>query len=164
MNGKLRNMTSLYITAPGRILCLYRIGSRVANQMYIGSAGGHFEPEELNDARACVLREAQEELGLTEADLDRLTLRYITLRLKNGEIRQNYYFFATLKDPSRPLASCEGKLEWIEHSRFPTLKMPGSAKHMILHYLHTGQYDSLLYGGVSTAEGASFVPLQEYDD
>ena len=43
MDGKLRNMTSLYLTKDECILCLYRIGSRVANQMYIGSAGGHFE-------------------------------------------------------------------------------------------------------------------------
>jgi len=164
MDGKLRNMTSLYLTAPGRILCLYRMGSRVADKMYIGSAGGHFEPNELNDARACVLREAQEELGLTEADLDGLTMRYITLRLKNGEVRQNYYFFARLKDPARPLASCEGRLEWISHDRFADLKMPGSAKHMILHYLKQGQYDNRLYGGVSTPTGAEFVPLAEYDD
>ena len=90
MDGKLRNMTSLYLTDDTGILCLYRIGSRVADKMYIGSAGGHFEKEELNDARACVLREAREELGIDEKDIPDMKLRYITLRLKNGEIRQNY--------------------------------------------------------------------------
>ena len=72
MDGKLRNMTSLYLTGEQGILCLYRIGSKVANNKYIGSAGGHFEQDELNDARKCVLREMQEELGLTERGLDRL--------------------------------------------------------------------------------------------
>ena len=90
MQGKLRNMTSLYLTKGDSILCLYRIGSRVANHMYIGSAGGHFESDELNDAKKCVLREAWEELGVREDDLEGLKLRYITLRLKNGEVRQNY--------------------------------------------------------------------------
>ena len=89
MDGKLRNMTSLYLVDDSGILCLYRIGSRVANQKYVGSAGGHFEPCELNDARACVLREMQEELGLTESDVEGLRLRYITHRLTGGEIRQN---------------------------------------------------------------------------
>ena len=87
MDGKLRNMTSLYLVNDEGVLCLYRIGSRVANHRYVGSAGGHFEPHELNDAKACVLREAREELGLSQEELEGLKLRYITYRLKNGEIR-----------------------------------------------------------------------------
>ena len=90
MDGKLRNMTSVYFTGELGILCLYRIGSRVANNKFIGAAGGHFGKEELNDPRACVLREMQEELGITDADVIDLRLRYITYRLKDGEIRQNY--------------------------------------------------------------------------
>ena len=62
MDGKLRNMTSLYLVREGEILCLLRRGSRVANNKYIGSCGGHFEKEELNDARACILRDMEEEL------------------------------------------------------------------------------------------------------
>ena len=96
MDGKLRNMTSVYLMGAKGILCLYRIGSRVANNKYIGSAGGHFEKEELNDAGACILREMQEELGLTIDNVVDLRMRYITYRLKDGEIRQNYYFFGRL--------------------------------------------------------------------
>ncbi len=62
-------MTSVYLFDEQGILCLYRIGSRVANNKCVGSAGGHFEPCEVSDARACALRELQEELGLTEADV-----------------------------------------------------------------------------------------------
>ena len=69
MDGKLRNMTSVYLYDEQGILCLYRIGSKVANHKYVGSAGGHFEPEEVSNAKACALRELQEELGLTEADV-----------------------------------------------------------------------------------------------
>ena len=50
MDGKLRNMTSLYIFKDDKVLLLYRQGSRVVNDMWVGSAGGHFEQEELNDA------------------------------------------------------------------------------------------------------------------
>lgn len=64
MDGKLRNMTAVYITCAGRMLLLYRQGSRIVNNLWVGSAGGHFEEFELNDARACALREMEEELGL----------------------------------------------------------------------------------------------------
>ena len=163
MDGKLRNMTSLYLTKDECILCLYRIGSRVANQMYIGSAGGHFESDELNDARKCVLREAYEELGILEEDLIDLKMRYITLRLKNGEVRQNYYFFARLRE-DRELTSTEGQLHWVKFKDIPQLKMPSSAKHMILHYLQQGRFDDKLYAGVSESWGANFSPLSEFDD
>ena len=38
---KLRNMTSVYFVRGEELLCLYRIGSRVANEKYVGAAGGH---------------------------------------------------------------------------------------------------------------------------
>ena len=162
MNMKLRNMTSLYLVEEGRILCLYRVGSRVVSNKYIGSAGGHFEPGELNDPRACVLREMEEELGLTETDVEGLTLRYITLRRMEGEIRQNYYFFGSLKE-EKELSSTEGTLEWIPFERVPELNMPVSAKHMILHYLQKGRLDDVLYGGLTQADGTAFVPLEEFE-
>lgn len=156
-------MTSVYLVDDERILCLYRIGSRVANNLYVGSAGGHFEENELNDARKCVLREMEEELGLTEADVEDLKLRYITLRLKNNEIRQNYYFFARLKG-ERKLSSSEGILEWISFRDAAFLKMPASAKYMMQHYLKTGRFDDKLYGGITRIDGADFIPLEEFED
>ena len=57
---KLRNMAGIYLFNNNKILLLYRQGSKVANQTWIASAGGHFEEYELNDAKACVLREMKE--------------------------------------------------------------------------------------------------------
>ena len=57
MDGKLRHMTSIYLYDDEKMLMLYRIGSRVVNNSYIGTAGGHFENNELNDAKKCILRE-----------------------------------------------------------------------------------------------------------
>ena len=162
MEIRLRNMTSLYITGEKGILCLYRIGSRVADHKYIGSAGGHFENSELNDPRACVLRELREELALEETDLEGLRLRYITHRLKDGEIRQNYYFFASLME-ERDLCSTEGTLEWIPLEKIPELNMPVSAKHMILHYLQKGRFDDALYGGFTGETSTSFAVLKEFE-
>ena len=163
MDGKLRNMTSVYLTGAQGILCLYRIGSKVANNLYIGSAGGHFEQEELNDARACALREMQEELGLTESDVADLKLRYITLRLKNGEIRQNYYFFGKLIS-DKTLQSTEGNLHWFTYEEAEFLHMPASAKHMMLHYLKTGRFDDHLYAGITDEAGTRFVVMKDFED
>jgi len=161
--GKLRNMTSVYLTDSDGILCLYRIGSRVANEMYVGSAGGHFENWELNDAKQCVLREMEEELGLTEADVEDMKLRYVTLRYRGGELRQNYYFFAKL--PKRiPLTSSEGNLHWFTYEQARELRMPVSAKHMMLHYLDKGRFDDQVYAGVTEPGGSRFVPLLEFGD
>ena len=161
MDIRLRNMTSVYLTDEEGILCLYRMGSRVANNLYVGSAGGHFEQDELNDPKACVLREMREELGLTESDIDGLRLRYITHRLKNGEIRQNYYFFARLKE-KRELDSSEGVLRWVPYDDIPNLEMPVSAGHMIRHYLAQGRFTDALYAGITEEDGTKFVQMQEF--
>ena len=158
---KLRNMTSLYLINDQGVLCLYRIGSRVANHKYVGAAGGHFEPDELIDPRACVLREMREELGLEEEQLEDLRLRYITHRLTGGEIRQNYYFFARLKEV-RELSSTEGKLCWVSWEEIPALEMPVSAKHMILHYIREGRYTDHLYAGITEESETHFVAMLEF--
>ena len=162
MDVRLRNMTSLYLVRENAVLCLYRVGSRVVSNRYIGSAGGHFENEELNDPKRCVLRELREELGLTEADLEGLSLRYITHRLMQGEVRQNYYFFARLKS-NRELSSTEGSLRWVSFEELPALPMPVSAKHMILHYLQEGQFNDTLYGGITEESGTAFIPMVEFE-
>lgn len=159
---KLRNMTSVYFVREGEILCLYRIGSRVVGNRYVGAAGGHFEEAELNDPRRCVLREMEEELGLTAEDVSNLTLRYITHRAVKGEIRQNYYFFAELRT-EKELTSSEGNLRWVPYEQIPELSMPVSAKHMILHYLRQGRFDDILYGGITQADGTVFVPMEEFE-
>lgn len=75
MTGKLRNMTSIYLLRNDKILLLYRQGGKVISDVWTGSAGGHFEEFELNDAKTCVLREMNEELGLREDNIRNLSLR-----------------------------------------------------------------------------------------
>lgn len=68
MDGKLRNMAGVYIIDRDKMLLLYRIGSRVVEPSWC-NIGGHMEKEELNDTKAGMLRELNEEIGLTESDL-----------------------------------------------------------------------------------------------
>lgn len=161
MDGRLRCMTGIYLTYRGEFFLLYRQGGSVVSDCYTGTAGGHFEPQELNDARACVLRELYEETGLTEEDIHDLRMRYITLRLKNGEIRQNYYFFAELNAPVE-LKSCEGEIRRFSREELSALPMPESAHQMLMHYLAEGCNTELLYSGAHTERGMVFGPLTEF--
>ncbi len=159
---KLRPMTAIYITRGEKILLLYRIGSRVVGNSYTGSAGGHMEAEEFRSPEACVLRELQEETELTADSLDHLRLRYITMRRKDGEVRQNYYYFAELKDGAFVNDSNEGRLEWHDMNALDGLPMPVTARHVVDHYLQIGRYTDALYGGLTTAEGPVFAELNDF--
>ncbi len=162
MNGKLRNMTSVYIMYESKILLLYRQGGRVVNNVWVASAGGHFEERELNDAKSCVLRELEEELGITENFFKNIELRYITLRRTKDEIRQNYYFFAELKRMDSELTSNEGILKWFDISKLQDLEMPYTAKYVIEHYLDIGAFNSKIYGGIANGERVVFIELPEF--
>ena len=159
---KLRPMTAIYLTRGDKILLLYRMGSRVVGNSYTGSAGGHMEAGEYREPRACVLRELLEETGITGAALDGLALRYIAMRCKNGEIRQNYYYFAELKDGFDVHDSNEGRLEWHNLNALDELPMPVTARHVVDHYLAVGRFDDKLYGGVTTADGPVFAVMDEF--
>ena len=161
---KLRNMTSIYLLHGDEILLLYRRGSRVANNTYISSAGGHFEKDELNDPRRSMLRELKEELGLEETGLENLRLRYITSRLKAGEVRQIYYYFARISDKNLVGENSEGSLQWFPLEEILSLPMPVTAKQMLEHYIALGQYTDELYTGTTTPDGMVFTELKEFED
>ena len=157
---KLRNMTALYFICDNQMLLLYRQGSRVANDVWIGAAGGHIEQNELNDPEACVLRELREELALEREDIQNLELRYITLRYVKGEIRQNYYFFAEIPEGmKRNLTSTEGDLAWFPMEAVKDLPMPYTAKHVVEHYLSIGRHSHALYGGIADGAQVTFTEI-----
>ena len=159
---KLRNMTGIYLSCNRQMLLLYRQGGRVVSNQWIASAGGHFEPDELNDPKACVLRELKEELNLEEDDLTGMRMRYIALRNVNGEIRQNYYFFADLKPEHYTLfTSNEGKCRWVNYAEIMQYDMPLTAKYVMDHYLRVGQYTDDLYSAVNDGTDYRFTEIRE---
>lgn len=142
---KTRNMTSIYLVKDKKMLLLYRIGSRVIKNSYTGTAGGHFEKEELNDPKACVLRELLEETGLGEKDIGN---------------PPKFFYFANLESDIE-VTSNEGMLQWFDFDEVPELDMPFTAKYVVRHYLKTGRKTDLLYGGVAGREGVNFVVMEE---
>ena len=158
----LRNMTSIYIMSNNKMLLLYRVGSRVGGPSWRG-IGGHFEKDELNNPKACVLRELLEETGITENDIGSVKLKYITLRMKNNEIRQNYYFFTELRNTKINISKCnEGTLEWANMNEILTREMPFTAKECLKHYLTIGKNDNKLYAGAAAYNGINFTELKEF--
>ena len=156
-----RHMVSLFLqNGDGELLLLHREGGRVANGLWVAGCGGHMEPEEMGDARHAVLREMQEELNLSADALEGLSLRYITLRNTGEEIRQNFYFFARLKEPNSPLSSNEGQLKWCREEEILQLPMPVTAHHVMEHYFSVGRHTSTLYGGVGDENGMQFMPME----
>jgi len=86
------------------------------------------------------MQEKEEALAVTEDMLDYLSLRYIVCRRVKNEIRQNYYFFAVLKDEvDERMNSNEGILKWFHFDEVPELEMPLSAKYMMEHFLTEGR-------------------------
>ena len=163
MIGKLRNMTAIYLLKGDEVLLLFRLGGKVVNEVWTGSAGGHFKEFELNNAKACVLRELNEELHLGEDDIENLSLRYVTLRRTKGEIRQNYYFFANLKENScDDLHSNEGIVKWFSIKDISALEMPYTAKYVMEHFCAIGKFSDKLYAGVTNEKGVEFIELPEF--
>ena len=159
----LRNMTSVYIFKDDRVLLLYRQGGRVVNNVWTGSAGGHFEDYELNNPESCVLREMKEELGIERGSLEGLQLRYVTLRNVKEEIRQNYYFFAELnKNHSDMITSNEGIAKWFPIDEINNLEMPYTARYVIEHYLAIGKSSRDIFVGVADGQKVQFVTMPIY--
>ena len=156
-------MTSAYRIRGSEALLRYRVGSRVLAKPCFCGVGGHFEKDELNDARACALRELREETGLCAEDLRGLEMRYVTTRLKNGEVRLNCYFFASLVSSREPMHDgSEGRLAWVDTGEALSLPMPFTAREVLRHYLQEGRHTALLYGGATTPGGVLFTPLEEF--
>lgn len=162
MHMKLRNMTGIYLVRDREILLLYREGSRVVDHLWVPSAGGHFEPSELNDPESCMLRELREELGLTRDDLVDPVLRYIGIRPVGDEIRQNYYYFAGLR-PECPasLVSAEGRCRWVSLEDMHRYEMPLTAKYVTDHYRQIGRFTEELYCAVSDGSGYQFTAVHD---
>lgn len=163
MDGRLRNMAGIYITCEDKMLLLYRISSRVVRTPSWCNIGGHFEEFELNDAKACALREMSEETGIQATNLKNIRMRYITLRNINGEIRQNYYFFADLINHDQKLQDCdEGILEWVSLDKVLERDMPYTAKEVLKHYFSIGQFNNKLYTAAVASNHTVFTELSEF--
>lgn len=161
----LRNIATIYIFHADKVLLIKKTHSRMFTNpdtvLWCG-IGGHFEHEELNNPKSCVIRELFEETALKESDIKNLTLKYITLRKKETEIRQQYIYFAYLANTGAILRECdEGELHWINIDDLPNLEMAYNNAQCLNHYFKTGrsnQKDNYIYVCATEASGDDNLP------
>jgi 8-oxo-dGTP diphosphatase len=111
-NNAVAHYTTLFLLFDEKWLLLKRSpDKRFLPDRYTG-LGGRVEINELDDLRRSVLRELTEETGLSEADLESLTLRRMLTHNRPSEpLTVLFYFTATLKEYALPDCT-EGTLHW----------------------------------------------------
>jgi 8-oxo-dGTP diphosphatase len=78
----LLNGAAAFLRKGNDYLLLKRADNRDFAPGLWGGVGGKFEPGELNNPQAAILREIREESGIAEGDINNLTLRYILMAAK----------------------------------------------------------------------------------
>jgi len=170
----LRNMASVYIFNGNKVLLMKKNRSKIFSKpdtVLWCPIGGHFENEELNNPDKCVIRELFEETSFKESDIKNLELKYITIRIKDMEIRQQYIYFADLANINAALSECdEGEMYWIKTDDIFKLEMSFTNTQCLSHYfqnIQNGKKDKFIYVGVSGISGDNmpkvvFTPLRDF--
>jgi 8-oxo-dGTP diphosphatase len=86
--------------------------------------------------------------------------------MANDEIRQQYIYFADLKNKDVVIIPCdEGETKWIDTKEVLSINMSYTNSECIKHYLYTGKNDDEIYSGVvKVSEGIPtmiFTPLSD---
>ncbi|WP_213516927.1 NUDIX domain-containing protein [Paenibacillus montaniterrae] len=132
-----RLMTTAFLFNCDKILMMKRSADRkLAPGLWTG-IGGHIEPHEIDDPLRSCIREIHEESGIEEDKLEELKLRYIIIRQKELEIREQFVYFG--KTNKREIINTnEGDLYWISSEVIETLEMPWTIRSMFEHYFEVG--------------------------
>lgn len=142
---ELRQMATAFLWRDDKVLLMRKTNSRLHDGAFWTGLGGHLEAEELNRPRQACLREINEESGLAERDIEHLTLRYILLRVKEDEIRQQFVYFGAARRAD-VVSSEEGELFWVERERLLELPMSRIVACMLEHYLQHPELQSVMVG------------------
>ena len=146
---KTRLIATAFLFNNDKILMMKRSADRkLAPGMWTG-VGGHIEPDEMNNPEYACVREIHEETGIESDHISDLSLRYILLRQKENEVREQFVYFG--KTSKEKLGQTEeGELYWIDHKQMETLEMPMIINEMLNHYFQTGVKNDETYIGVLT--------------
>ncbi|QYR23467.1 NUDIX domain-containing protein [Paenibacillus sp. sptzw28] len=138
-------MATAFLINGNKILMMRKTGNRFYNSEFWTGLGGHIEPAELNSPMEACLREIFEESGIRDTEIKELKLKYILLRIKEDEIRQQFVYFG-YTDKVDLLQSEEGDLFWIDKKELLSLHMSSIIKYMIKHDLNHPKLVGTLVG------------------
>jgi len=145
----LRKMAGAFLTYKDEILLIKRgMHKKLAPGMW-SCIGGHMEQEEHNNPLAACFREVEEETGISQSSIVNLSLRYITTRRIDDEIRTGYYFFGSTSHKC-VLPECpEGTLHWIKISDMADLPMTFSIKSISRHWQNNQDCHNIFLCGIN---------------
>jgi len=159
-----RQMSTAFLTNENHVLLMKKQSSKLSDRPFWSGLGGHLEPEELNDPKQACYREIHEESGLTAEEMEGLELRYILLRLKDDEIRQQFVYFGETKT-TNVTASEEGELHWIHKDAMSGLPMSTIIKFMLEHYEANLDNPAITVGVISIdSSGNPFIQWSDLQD
>lgn len=132
-----RMMATAVLFNGNDMLMMKRSMKRTLSPGQWAAVGGHLEPEEINDPKAAVLREIDEETGLKANEIQDLHLQYILIRLNQQEVRQQFIY--TARTTRRDVGQTEeGELHWIPREHVLERDIPFIFKSLLAHYFQHG--------------------------
>ncbi|XEC97251.1 NUDIX domain-containing protein [Paenibacillus tarimensis] len=149
---EIRQMTAAYLLRGKQLLMIRKSKSRHHQAPFWSGLGGHLEPEEINAPKQGCLREIHEESGIQPSEISDLTLKYILLRIKGDEIRQQFVYFGRT-DREHLVPSEEGELHWIDRERLFDLNMSAINTFMLKHYFSHPAQEEVLVGTITMNDG-----------
>ncbi|WP_042122175.1 NUDIX domain-containing protein [Paenibacillus senegalensis] len=144
---RMRLMTHAFLSNGNHTLMLKRAGSKkLAPNMWTG-VGGHIEDGEQSNPELAVIREIEEETGITGLDLTTIELRYIMMRKVEDEIRQHFVYFA---ETSRSdfIPCDEGELSWIDTTKLLSLQLPLTIQKVLEHRVQHPASEDVFLGTI----------------
>jgi len=148
---ELRQMATAFLFNDENILMMKKDKSRITDVEFWSGLGGHLEPEELNSPRSACIREIFEESGLQENDLFDLNLRYVLLRIKEDEIRQQFVYFGKTRIKDF-VNSEEGELHWIPMDTVKSIRVSKIISFMLEHYFENPDMNDVMVGTITRDE------------
>lgn len=127
--------------------------------------GGHVEMDEHQDLRQACLREIAEETEILPNQLNGFSLRYILLRQRREELRQQFVYFATTTT-SDIGSTDEGTLHWIPRQEVFERQMTDSNRLMLEHYFANIEDRQIWVGtlqGVHDEPVVNWAPVSDWE-
>lgn len=129
-----RLMATAFLWNGSDVLLIRRSVSRTFHPGLWAGVGGHIEPHEISTPDSACLREIAEETGITSKDLAELSLRYILLRQRATEIRQQYVYFGVSRT-RRVRTTSEGELHWVPETELFDRELVPTTRLLLEHYM-----------------------------
>lgn len=148
MGMEVRQMATAFLFFEENILMMKKTLSKITDVEFWSGLGGHIEPEELNYPKQACIREIYEESGFEESDLENLDLKYILIRIKEDEIRQQFVYFGKSKRTNH-INSDEGELHWIEKGAINNCRLSKIVSFMLEHYFENPNLNHVMIGTIT---------------